>query len=55
MLANLGARFDERAFSWEPYLYREGRRAVSEEHERELVEAGRVVKIGFRYVGVRRS
>jgi SAM-dependent methyltransferase len=55
MLANVGARFDQRAFSWEPYLYREGRQAVSEERERELVEAGRLATIGFRYVGVRRS
>jgi hypothetical protein len=53
MLAGVRARFGERSFSWEPYLYREQRQAVSEGRERELIEAGRLGATGFRYVGVR--
>jgi 2-polyprenyl-3-methyl-5-hydroxy-6-metoxy-1,4-benzoquinol methylase len=55
ILANVGSRFDQRSFSWEPYLYREQRHAVSEGRERQLIEAGRLAATGFRYVGVRRS
>jgi 2-polyprenyl-3-methyl-5-hydroxy-6-metoxy-1,4-benzoquinol methylase len=52
MLDELGKRFEERAFSWEPYLHREARQAVSEERERQLIDAGRLAATGFRYVGV---
>jgi SAM-dependent methyltransferase len=53
MLNELDARFTRRLFSWEPYLYREGRRIVTEEDERDLIEAGRLPAIGFHYVGRR--
>jgi 2-polyprenyl-3-methyl-5-hydroxy-6-metoxy-1,4-benzoquinol methylase len=53
MLDELGKRFEERSFSWEPYLHREARQAVSEERERELIDAGRLAATGFRYVGMR--
>jgi SAM-dependent methyltransferase len=53
MLAGVRARFGQRSFSWEPYLYREQRQAVSEARERELIEAGRLAATGFRYVGIR--
>ena len=53
MLSELDARFTRRSFSWEPSLYREGRHVVTEEDERDLIEAGRLPAIGFRYVGVR--
>jgi 2-polyprenyl-3-methyl-5-hydroxy-6-metoxy-1,4-benzoquinol methylase len=53
MLAELGARFEQRSFSWEPYLHREQRQAVSEELERDLIAAARLAPTGFRYVGVR--
>jgi SAM-dependent methyltransferase len=53
MLSELDARFTRRSFSWEPYLYREGRHVVTEEAERDLIEAGRLPAIGFRYVGRR--
>jgi 2-polyprenyl-3-methyl-5-hydroxy-6-metoxy-1,4-benzoquinol methylase len=53
MLGELGKRFEERSFSWEPYLHREARQAVTEERERQLIEAGRLAATGFRYVGIR--
>ena len=53
MLEELGVRFERRSLSWEPYLHREAHQVVSEERERELVDSGRLVAIGFRYVGVR--
>jgi SAM-dependent methyltransferase len=53
MLSELDARFTRRAFSWEPYLYREGHHAVTEEAEQVLIEAGQLPAIGFRYVGRR--
>jgi 2-polyprenyl-3-methyl-5-hydroxy-6-metoxy-1,4-benzoquinol methylase len=53
MLAELGARFEQRSFSWEPYLHREQRQAISEELERDLIDAGRLAATGFRYVGIR--
>jgi SAM-dependent methyltransferase len=55
MLAGLASRFEQRKLTWEPYLYREKRQAVTEERERELIAARRLAPIGFRYVGVRRS
>jgi 2-polyprenyl-3-methyl-5-hydroxy-6-metoxy-1,4-benzoquinol methylase len=53
MLAGLDARFTGRAVSRGPYLYREAHQAVDEGRERELIEAGRIRAIGFRYVGIR--
>jgi 2-polyprenyl-3-methyl-5-hydroxy-6-metoxy-1,4-benzoquinol methylase len=53
MLDELGTRFEQRSLSWEPYLHRESRQAVSEERERQLIDAGRLAPTGFRYVGVR--
>ncbi|HEY3070806.1 MAG TPA: methyltransferase domain-containing protein [Gaiellaceae bacterium] len=53
MLAELESRFTGRSLAWEPYLHREARQAVSEEVERELIEAGRIQATGVRYVGVR--
>jgi 2-polyprenyl-3-methyl-5-hydroxy-6-metoxy-1,4-benzoquinol methylase len=53
MVEELGARFEQRSLSWEPYLHREARQAVSEHRERELIDAGRISAIGFRYVGSR--
>jgi SAM-dependent methyltransferase len=52
MRRELDERFTRRSLSAEPYLYRESRSLVSEEEERQLVEAGRIRPIGFRYVGV---
>jgi polyphosphate kinase len=49
----LDARFRERMFSWEPYLYRELDTVAAEALERTLVEAGAINALGFRYVGVR--
>ena len=53
MVRELDRRFSRRSFSWEPYLFRELRRVVTEEVERKLIEAGRIEATGFRYVGVR--
>jgi 2-polyprenyl-3-methyl-5-hydroxy-6-metoxy-1,4-benzoquinol methylase len=53
MLEELAQRFRERSVTWEPYLHREARQAVSERRERELIDAGRLSPIGFRYVGSR--
>jgi SAM-dependent methyltransferase len=53
MLSELDARFDRRSFSWEPSLYRERRRVVTEDVERELIAGEKLAPIGFRYVGNR--
>jgi SAM-dependent methyltransferase len=53
MVERLDGRFERRWLSWEPYLYREQRQAVSEEIERKLIETGHLAATGFRYVGVR--
>jgi SAM-dependent methyltransferase len=50
MLKALDERFTRRTLSRGPYLYREVRRVVDEQAERELVEAGRIEALGFRYV-----
>jgi SAM-dependent methyltransferase len=47
----LDARFEERLFSWEPYLYRYVDGIASEALERTLVETGAIRALGFRYVG----
>jgi SAM-dependent methyltransferase len=51
MRQELDRRFAERFFAWTPYLYREFDGAVEEREERELIEAGRIQAMGFRYVG----
>jgi SAM-dependent methyltransferase len=53
MLGALDDRFIRRTFSWEPFLFREGRRVTGEEDERKLIAEGRVPAVGFRYVGER--
>jgi len=53
MLTELDQRFVRRTFSWEPFLFREGRRVMDEEDERKLIAEGRLPAIGFQYVGER--
>jgi SAM-dependent methyltransferase len=53
MLAALDERFDRRAFSWVPFLFREGRQVADEARERALIGEGRLPAIGFQYVGER--
>ena len=47
----LDARFEERHFSWEPYLYRYLGGPATEVLERTLIDAGAIQALGFRYVG----
>ena len=50
--SELDARFRERFFSWEPYLYRLLENGVAAEQlERGLIEAGAIRAVGWRYVG----
>jgi SAM-dependent methyltransferase len=49
----LDLRFDERHFSWEPYLYRLLGGVASESLERSLIDSGLIRPLGFRYVGAR--
>jgi SAM-dependent methyltransferase len=52
MREELGARFRERSFSWEPFLYRYLEdRATGESLERGLIEADAIRAIGWRYAG----
>jgi len=51
MSRELGLRFRERHFSWEPYLYRLLDGVADEASERSLIESGAIQAIGFRYVG----
>jgi SAM-dependent methyltransferase len=53
MLVELDERFVRRAFSWEPFLFREGRHVMDEERERKLIADGRLPALGFQYVGQR--
>jgi 2-polyprenyl-3-methyl-5-hydroxy-6-metoxy-1,4-benzoquinol methylase len=53
MLAEMDARFVRRTFSWEPFLFREGRRVMDEARERTLIGEGRLPALGFQYVGER--
>ena len=50
----LDARFVERTFSWEPYLYAELGGSDTEVLERALIEAGRIRAVGFRWTGTPR-
>lgn len=54
MRRELDLRFEERTFSWEPYLYRELAGPATEELERALIAARAIRATGFRYVGTRR-
>jgi hypothetical protein len=53
--AEVDARFEERHFEWHPYFYRWLDGAATEPVERELIAAGSIAQIGFRYAGVRRE
>jgi Methyltransferase domain len=53
--AEVGMRFAERHFEWRPYFYRWLAGASTESHEKELIAAGSIRPIGFRYAGVRRE
>jgi SAM-dependent methyltransferase len=52
--AALDARFEEREFSWEPYLWRELGGVATRELERTLIDAGAIQAVGYRFAGVRR-
>jgi SAM-dependent methyltransferase len=54
MRAELDRRYEERSFSWEPYLYRYLGGEASEALERTLIDTGAIRALGFRYVGMRR-
>jgi SAM-dependent methyltransferase len=45
------ARFEQQDFTWGPYLYDYWLDDALEPFERELIEAGKIEAIGFRYVG----
>lgn len=47
----LDARFVERASEWTPYLYDHWLHDAVEPLERELIDAGAIEPVGFRYVG----
>ena len=53
--AEVGSRYDERAFEWRPYLYRWLQGPATEALEEALISAGAIRPIGFRYAGVRRE
>jgi hypothetical protein len=53
--AEVDARFEERHFEWHPYFHRWLDGADTEARERELIAAGSIAQIGFRYAGVRRE
>jgi len=51
----LDARFDERAFSWEPYLHRYLDGVAGEALERTLIDAVAIQATGYRYAGTPRT
>jgi hypothetical protein len=51
VLSELEARFDTRHLEWRPYLYRWLGDPASEEPERNLIDAGAIRAVGFRYAG----
>jgi SAM-dependent methyltransferase len=53
--SEVDARFEERHFEWHPYFHRWLDGAATEAQERELIAAGSIAQIGFRYAGVRRE
>jgi SAM-dependent methyltransferase len=52
LVAALAARFDERHFSWVPYLWRYLGGPATVELEESLIEAGAIQALGFRFVGI---
>jgi SAM-dependent methyltransferase len=46
-------RFRERHFAWRPYLYRYAEVRADEASEQEVIDAGGINALGFRYVGLR--
>ena len=48
----LGARFDERAFEWVPYLHRMLVGVATEVLEQALIDSGAIQALGFRFAGV---
>ena len=53
MRAALDARFEERSFTWEPYLWRELNGVASRDLEQMLVDTGAIQATGYRYAGER--
>lgn len=51
MLTALSARFDEREFSWQPYLARELGAPEVEPQEIQAIEHGEITGVGFFYCG----
>jgi SAM-dependent methyltransferase len=51
----LDRRYDERDFSWRPYLYRWLRDAETKLLEERLIAGGDLQPIGFRYTGIAKS
>lgn len=51
----LASRFDERSFEWVPFLHRELEQPGLEPEERDLIAAGEIQAMGFRWVGARRD
>jgi SAM-dependent methyltransferase len=52
--AELARRFDEQAFAWVPFLYRQLGGVATEVLEEALIDAGAIRALGFRYAGRRR-
>lgn len=50
--AALDARFEERAFTWAPFLHRLVGGVATEVLEQALIDAGAIQALGFRYAGV---
>jgi SAM-dependent methyltransferase len=53
--AELDRRFEERAFAWTPFLYRQLGGVATEVLEQALIDAGAIEALGFRYAGVART
>ena len=51
MRAELDRRFQERAFAWVPYLWRDLEGAASMADEQAAIDSGTITATGFRYVG----
>jgi SAM-dependent methyltransferase len=47
--------FDERSFTWQPFLHRPLERPDLEPRERAAIERGEIQALGFRWIGVRRA
>jgi hypothetical protein len=53
--AELDARYEERHFEWRPYLYRWLQDEGAKEREEQVIAAGVIQPIGFRYTGATRA